>query len=93
MCVALSVAVRAPHDREKYFGGLVTHQNVLKMGNSRALLGGASSTTRLSHGNGVRTMDNLTHLERLFLELLRRLNDQQRQDVQKIMEALAQLSE
>lgn len=33
-------------------------------------------------------MENLTQLERFFLELLRNLNDQQRGDVMRILEAL-----
>lgn len=33
-------------------------------------------------------MENLTQLEHLFLELLRSLNDQQREDVMRILEAL-----
>lgn len=36
------------------------------------------------------TMENLTQLERFFLELLRELNDQQRADILRIMEALQQ---
>lgn len=35
-------------------------------------------------------MNNLTELERLFLELLRELDEQRRQDVIRIMEALRQ---
>lgn len=38
-------------------------------------------------------MENLTQLERLFLELLRSLNDQQREDVMRILEALQQSTE
>lgn len=38
-------------------------------------------------------MENLTQLERLFLELLRGLNDQQRADILRIMEALQQSAE
>ncbi len=38
-------------------------------------------------------MQNLTQLERLFLELLRGLNEQQREDVIRIMEALLQSTE
>ena len=33
-------------------------------------------------------MENLTPLEHVFLQLLSRLNEQQRQDVLRIMEAL-----
>ncbi|MEB3900961.1 hypothetical protein ODI84_12375 [Pseudomonas putida] len=33
-------------------------------------------------------METLTQLERLFIELLRNLNEQQRADVLRIMEAL-----
>lgn len=39
------------------------------------------------------TMENLTQLERFFLELLRGLNDQQRADILRIMEALQQSAE
>lgn len=35
-------------------------------------------------------MENLTPLENLFLQLLAKLDDQQRQDVLRIMEALVQ---
>lgn len=38
-------------------------------------------------------MQNLTELERLFLELLRELDEQRRQDVIRIMEALRQSAE
>lgn len=38
-------------------------------------------------------MENLTQLERLFLELLRSLNDQQQQDVMRILEVLQQSAE
>lgn len=38
-------------------------------------------------------MENLTPMEHLFLQLLARLNDQQRSDVLRIMEAFVQLSE
>lgn len=38
-------------------------------------------------------MENLTQLERLFLELLRELNDQKRDDLLRIMEALRQSAE
>lgn len=38
-------------------------------------------------------MENLTQLERLFLELLRSLSDQQREDVIRILEALQQSTE
>lgn len=38
-------------------------------------------------------MENLTQLERLFLELLRSLSDQQRGDVIRILEALQQSTE
>ncbi len=38
-------------------------------------------------------MENLTQLERLFLELLRDLNDQKRDDLLRIMEALRQSAE
>lgn len=38
-------------------------------------------------------MENLTQLERLFLELLRSLNDQQREDVMRILEAFQQSTE
>ncbi len=38
-------------------------------------------------------MNNLTELERLFLELLRELSEQRRQDVIRIMEALRQSTE
>ncbi len=37
-------------------------------------------------------MENLTPLEHLFLQLLAKLDDQQRQDMLRIMEALAQSS-
>jgi len=37
-------------------------------------------------------MENLTPLEHLFLHLLAKLNDQQRKDVLRIMEALVQSS-
>lgn len=37
-------------------------------------------------------METLTQLERLFIELLRNLNEQQRADVLRIMEALKQQS-
>lgn len=36
-------------------------------------------------------MEKLTHAEKLFLELLRRLNEQQRQDLKRFMEAFAKL--
>ena len=35
-------------------------------------------------------MENLTPLEHLFLNLLAKLNEQQRQDVMRVMEALVQ---
>jgi hypothetical protein len=38
-------------------------------------------------------MENLTLLEYRFLELLRSLNDQQREDVMRILEALRQSTE
>ncbi len=38
-------------------------------------------------------MENLTQLERLFLELLRGLDGQQRADILRIMEALQQSEE
>lgn len=38
-------------------------------------------------------MENLTQLERRFLELLRSLNERQREDVIRIMEALRQSME
>lgn len=37
-------------------------------------------------------MENLTPLEHLFLQLLAKLDDQQRQDVLRIMEAFVQSS-
>lgn len=37
-------------------------------------------------------MENLTPLEHLFLQLLAKLDEQQRQDVLRIMEALVQSS-
>jgi hypothetical protein len=37
-------------------------------------------------------MENLTPLEHLFLQLLAKLDDQQRQDVLRIMEAFVQTS-
>lgn len=38
-------------------------------------------------------MENLTQLERLFLQLLRELNDQKRNDLLRIMEALRKPAE
>lgn len=38
-------------------------------------------------------MENLTQLEHLFLELLRSLNDPQREDVMRILEALQKSTE
>lgn len=38
-------------------------------------------------------MENLTQLEHLFLEMLRSLNDQQQEDVMRILEALQKLTE
>lgn len=38
-------------------------------------------------------MQNLTQLERLFLELLRGLDEQQRQDLIRLMEAFLQSAE
>ena len=69
--------------------GLVAQKNVLRMGDSRAvqLL---RMAPRPSQGNGVRTMENLTPLEHLFLQLLAELDDQQRQDLLRIMEAFIQ---
>jgi len=37
-------------------------------------------------------MENLTPLERLFLQLLAKLNDQQQQDLLRVMEVLEQSS-
>jgi hypothetical protein len=69
--------------------GLVAQKNVLRMGDSRAVQV-LRMAPRPSQGNGVRTMENLTPLEHLFLQLLAKLDDQQRQDVLRIMEALVQ---
>jgi hypothetical protein len=69
--------------------GLVAQKNVLRMGDSRAVQV-LRKVPRPSQGNGVRTMENLTPLENLFLQLLAKLDDQQRQDVLRIMEALVQ---
>jgi len=71
--------------------GLVTRENVLRMGDSRAVQV-LRTVPRPSQGNGVRTMENLTPLEHLFLQLLAKLDDQQRQDVLRIMEVLVQSS-
>lgn len=38
-------------------------------------------------------MENLTQLERIFLDLLRGLSDQQQEDVMRILEALRQSTE
>lgn len=52
-------------------------------------LGGAVGARRPLHGNGVPTMEKLTQAEQLFLDLLRRLNEQQQQDLKRFMEAFA----
>jgi hypothetical protein len=62
------------------------------MGNSRASQAVQMHLSRPSQGNGVRTMENLTLLEHLFLHLLRELSEQQRQDMLRIMEVLVQSS-
>lgn len=69
----------------------MAQKNVLKMGDSRAVQV-LRMVPRPSQGNGVRKMENLTPLEHLFLQLLAKLNDQQRHDVLRIMEALVQSS-
>jgi hypothetical protein len=71
--------------------GLVAQKNVLRMGDSRAVQV-LRMAPRPSQGNGVRTMENLTHLEHLFLQLLAKLDDRQRKDVLRIMEAFVQSS-
>ena len=38
-------------------------------------------------------MENLTQLERIFLDLLRGLSDRQQEDVMRILEALRQSTE
>lgn len=71
--------------------GLVAQKNVLRMGDSRAVQV-LRMAPRPSQGNGVRKMENLTSLENLFLQLLAKLDEQQRQDVLRIMEALVESS-
>jgi hypothetical protein len=52
------------------------------MGDSRAVQV-LRMAPRPSQGNGVRTMENLTPLEHLFLQLLAKLDDQQRKDIEE----------
>lgn len=69
----------------------MAQKNVLRMGDSRAVQV-LRMAPRPSQGNGVRTMENLTPLEHLFLQFLAKLDDPQRQDVLRIMEAFLQSS-
>lgn len=69
----------------------MAQKNVLRMGDSRAVQV-LRIVPRPLQGNGVRMMENLTPLEHLFLQLLAKLDDQQRQDVLRIMEAFVQSS-
>ncbi|WP_139834221.1 hypothetical protein [Pseudomonas sp. B11(2017)] len=67
----------------------MAQKNVLRMGDSRAVQ--VVRNHRALHKEmEYAMMENLTPLEHLFLQLLAKLDDQQRQDVLRIMEVLVQ---
>lgn len=47
----------------------------------------------MTYGNGVPMMENLTQLERLFIELLRNLDEQGKEDLMRMLEVLSQSAE
>lgn len=49
--------------------------------------------SHMSYGNGVPMMENLTQLERLFIELLRDLDEQGKEDLMRLLEVLSQSTE
>lgn len=52
-----------------------------------------SPMPHMSYGNGVPMMENLTQLERLFIELLRTLDEQGKEDLMRLLEVLSQSAE
>jgi hypothetical protein len=47
----------------------------------------------MSNGNGVPVMESLTQLQRFFIEILRNLDEGQKEDVLRILEVFKKSSE